>query len=216
MPTPAPRPQPDRYAGSAAGNARHRARDRAARLCRDPGIELVQQHVVNAWGSPLRPDDPVRHRNRADPMPKPSTFRPQRRPICTRISGGRFRFGIGIALRAKPLRPHGSETVEKPLADTSAIFVTQLRGYERQIGGAAAGHPGDLAQADDCARRPDRRRPERRQRRLVAHGRVRSPPCRRPSAPTPISTSATASAPASTTMSPRPRRCCCARSAITF
>ena len=103
------------------------------------------------------------------------------------VSGGRFRFGIGVS--HAPAHVRMGVTPGKPLADMRSFVAeaARARGHRR----AAADHPRHAAQQDDRAGRRDRRRHGVRQRRALAHGRTRSRRCRRPSATIPPSSSAT-------------------------
>ena len=82
------------------------------------------------------------------------------------VPGGRFQFGIGIAHGAEPC-PHGRDAGQA--ARRHPRLRRQVQGARRDRR-AAADHPGDVAQADDRARRRDRRRHGVRQRQPVAHG----------------------------------------------
>ena len=64
------------------------------------------------------------------------------------ISGGRFRFGIGIA--HGPTHVRMGVTPGKPLGDIRT-FVARYKAHDR-VGAAAAGHPRHPAQAHDRAR----------------------------------------------------------------
>ena len=103
------------------------------------------------------------------------------------VSGGRFRFGIGVS--HAPMHVRMGVTPGKPLADIRS-FVAKLRAHE-DIGAHAARHPRHPAHEDDRARRRDRRRHGVRQRRPLAHGRVAGGAARGQARPIPPSSSAT-------------------------
>ena len=141
------------------------ARDRAARLCRDFGVEPVQQH--GAMPGPRLRDraHSIRHRDRADLCRFGRGIRQQRR-LSAR--------GVGRPLpvrhrrRARPgaSAPGGDAG---PAARRHSRLCRQdprRRGDRR----AAADHPRRAAPAHGGARRRDRRRRRLRQRQPLAHG----------------------------------------------
>ena len=160
----------------------------------------------NASGSPCDRAHLLRHRDRADLRPDGRGIRLYRR-LYPRVSGGRFQFGIGVAHGAEPC-PDGGHPGQAARRHPRLCREVPLL---RQCRRAAADRPRHLAQADDRARRRDRRRHGVRQWRPLAHGPVARGACRRRSATTRLSLSATASAPASTDDVAEARRSCAAR-----
>src|SRR5438105_13510942 len=159
------RPEPDRDTGTPARHARFGARDRAARLCPDPGVELLRQYGAMHW--PCLGDRAhfLRDRNRADLFTDRRGVRAYGR-LHSRALGRTVPVRHRRRARADPC-PDWGHTRETSRRHSRLCRKVQI---PRQYRRAPAGHPGDLAQADDRALRRDRRRPGVLRRQPRAYG----------------------------------------------
>ena len=117
--------------GQRRADARPRPRDRAARLCRDPGVEPVQQHGAMPGAGVGDRAHSVRHRDRADLCPHGRRFRAERRLYPRDFRAGAF--ASASASRTRPAHVRMGVTPGKPLADIRD-FVAQLQGARRRPG----------------------------------------------------------------------------------